>query len=354
MHKAIAGALIAVTAFAGSANADEFYKGKRLTVMINYGVGGPSDVEGRVFARHIGRLIDGHPNIVVQNIEGAGGLTGATWLGEVAPKDGSVLGHLTGVAWRYANNPERFRVNLLSYQFLGYQGATNIYYVRTDVEPGIATPADLLKAKGLVSGGLAPDSSKDLSIRLGLQMLGIEHKHVTSYRSSAHARLAMQQKEINFFAESPPSYRSLVHPDLVKRGVVLPVWHDPAGEDLAVSPEVADLGIPPFHEYFRSVKGRMPSGELWDAYNTVRLVGGGMLRVLALPPGSPAAATEALNVALARMDKDQTYIDDVTKVLGFVPQYVIGPNINQQVRRALTVSPQMRAFMADYINKASK
>jgi tripartite-type tricarboxylate transporter receptor subunit TctC len=50
---------------------DPFYKGKRLTVMINYGAGGPADIEGRIFARHIGRHIEGSPNVIVQNIDGA-------------------------------------------------------------------------------------------------------------------------------------------------------------------------------------------------------------------------------------------------------------------------------------------
>ena len=59
-----------------------------------------------------------------------------------------------------------------------------------------------------------------------LDLLGIPHRHVTSYRSSAHARLALQQGEINFYSESPPSYRAVVHPGIVKEGLAIPVWHE--------------------------------------------------------------------------------------------------------------------------------
>ena len=84
-----------------AADAQEpFYKGKRLTVMINFAAGGPTDIEGRLFARHIARHIAGRPNIIVQNMDGAGGLIGTNWLGEVAPKDGTALGYLTGAAWQ--------------------------------------------------------------------------------------------------------------------------------------------------------------------------------------------------------------------------------------------------------------
>ena len=49
------------------------------------------DVYARVLARHLGRHIPGNPNIVVQNMTGASGLTAANWLYNVAPKDGTVM-----------------------------------------------------------------------------------------------------------------------------------------------------------------------------------------------------------------------------------------------------------------------
>jgi len=70
----VCGSLVAAPAVAD----DPFYKGKRLSVMINYGAGGPADIEGRLFARHIGRHIDGTPNVIVQNVDGAAGLIGTT------------------------------------------------------------------------------------------------------------------------------------------------------------------------------------------------------------------------------------------------------------------------------------
>src|SRR5262245_4147859 len=296
---------LALTIVAGASptRANEpFYKGKRLTVMINYGAGGPADIEGRLFDRHIGKHIEGNPSIIAQNIDGAGGLIGTTYLGEVAPRDGTVLGHLTGMAWRWANDAERFRVDFKTYEFIGYQRSTTVYYVRTDVAPGLKVATDLVKAQGLVSGGLGPDNAKDLLIRLGLEMLGLTHKHVTSYRSSATARLALQQGEINFFSESPPSYRSVVHPGIVKEGLAIPVWHDPEndGDKLVASQQVADLGIPAYHELYQSIKGTAPSGILWDAYNTIRTISGSMLRILALPPHSPRATIDAVSVAVAR------------------------------------------------------
>ena len=55
--------------YAGSALAAEsaFYKGKTLTVLINFAAGGPTDIEGRLVARFIGKHIPGQPAVVVVN-----------------------------------------------------------------------------------------------------------------------------------------------------------------------------------------------------------------------------------------------------------------------------------------------
>src|SRR6516162_10631445 len=52
-----------------------FYHGKTLTFVINFAAGGPTDIEGRIFARHLSKHIPGQPSVVVQNMGGAGGLT---------------------------------------------------------------------------------------------------------------------------------------------------------------------------------------------------------------------------------------------------------------------------------------
>jgi len=336
--------------------ADPYYKGRRLSIMVNYAAGGPTDIEGRLFARHIARHIEGQPGVIVQNIDGAGGLTGTTWLGEIAPKDGTAMGYLTGAAWVYASEPERHRVDFRSYEFLAYQPGTSIYYVRTDVPPGMKEATDIMKARGLVSGGLAADNSKDLLMRLALDMLGLQFRHVTGYRSNNTARMALQQNEIHFFSESPPGYRSVVEPNLVKNGLVIPTHYDPGwnGETIMVPKQVEGLAVLPFHELYRKIKGVPPSGQLWDVYLASLAINSAMQRLLVLPPAAPAAAIEALQAAVLRLNNDKAFADDALKTIGFVPEYVAGPQVNRQVRQALVVKPEIKAFVVDYIKGVNK
>ena len=68
--------LSAALIFAAGTASAQFYKDKRLTVIINYGAGGPTDVEGRLLAKYLARNILGNPTVIVKNRPGAGGIVG--------------------------------------------------------------------------------------------------------------------------------------------------------------------------------------------------------------------------------------------------------------------------------------
>ena len=68
-------------------------------------------------------------------MDGAGGFNGTAYVGEIAPRDGTMVGFLGGAAWLYANEPQRFRTDLRTYEFIAFQPGTTVYYVRTDVAP---------------------------------------------------------------------------------------------------------------------------------------------------------------------------------------------------------------------------
>src|SRR3977135_4043622 len=96
MRRLLGIGILAVAALVSpQARADDvadFYKGKRINLVVSYGTGGGYDVYARVLARHMGRYIPGNPNIIVQNMPGAGSLRGTNYLYNVAPKDGTVFG----------------------------------------------------------------------------------------------------------------------------------------------------------------------------------------------------------------------------------------------------------------------
>lgn len=347
---------MAAAAMPAQAQTDAFYSGKRLTLLINFAAGGPADIEGRLFAKHFVKHIDGHPNIIVQNRDGAGGLIGTNYLGELGPRDGTMAGYLTAAAWNSVIEPASYRVDFASFEFVAFQPVNVIYFMRADTPPGMKSAADLLRANGLVAGGLGVDSSKDLLIRLTLDMLGVPYKYVTGFRSSAPARLALQRGEINFFSESSPSYFAVVEPNLVKTGQAIAVFYDPIhdGKSFAPFKPMDDQSVAGFPEFYRKLKGTLPSGPMWEAYRANLAIDSAMLRTLVLPPGVPAAAVDALRSAVARLNDDPEFAADAQKSLQFVPHYVTGGDLNAQVRRTLVVKPEIRNFVKGYIKNPPK
>jgi tripartite-type tricarboxylate transporter receptor subunit TctC len=74
-----------------SSHAQDFYKGKQISVVVGFGVGGGYDTYARLFARHIGNHIPGKPNVVVQNMEGGGSVRASNYVYVNAAKDGTVI-----------------------------------------------------------------------------------------------------------------------------------------------------------------------------------------------------------------------------------------------------------------------
>ncbi|MEA2986924.1 MAG: hypothetical protein QOD94_3178 [Alphaproteobacteria bacterium] len=350
-------AVVALTAAlpVGDARADDpYYKGKRLSVLINFAPGSSADIEGRLFAKHLVKHIEGQPQLLMQNIEGAGGITGAQYLGEIAPKDGTAIGYFTGQPWIYVTDPSRWRVDLKSFEFVATHGGTTVHFVRKDVKPGIKTPADILKAQDLVAGGITIDTAKDVRMRLVLDMLGVPYKYVTGYRSSAQARLAVQRNELDVFSESPPSYRTMVEPQLVKTGLALPFAYDDLVDPPSLYKQLEGISVPSFPQLYKQVKGTMPSGPLWDIYSINLGLGALMLRVVALPPGAPKQAMDALRSAIEKLNDDKEFAAEALKTLEIVPDYVTAPDLSEKVRARVNITDEQRKLMNDYMRNVPK
>lgn len=345
-------ALIAVCLVCASAHAQPFYAGKTVRMIINFEPGGALDLEGRLYAQHLGPLIEGAPAIVAQNMAGGGGMVGANTMAR-GVKDGTIFGYMSGIGGKAAFEPQTFQgVELSSYEVIGYLPGASIYFARTDVKPGIKRPADILKAENLFAGGLETGANKDLTIRVTLDMLGVKYGYITGYKGTGPARLAMQAGEISFFSDGRASYDTVIAP-LVKSGELIPIYYDSLwnGERATVHRPNADLPVKPFHEFYKEVKGKEPSGQLWDAYVALLAANTALQRVLALPPGTPKAAVDAMRAATAKLNRDGEYAKAAQKMLGFVPEYVTGPDMNERVKKMTAVDPAMRRFIAEYTER---
>ena len=101
--------LAAGTCAASAQSAADFYKGKTVQIVVGFGVGGGYDLYARALSRYLGKHLPGNPNVVVQNMEGAGSVRAANFVYAGSPQDGTVIAAVNQ--------------NMPMYQMLGGAGA---------------------------------------------------------------------------------------------------------------------------------------------------------------------------------------------------------------------------------------
>ena len=108
------------TAGALAAGVADFYKNRPITFMVGFGAGGGYGLYARTLSQHLGRHIPGNPKILMQFMTGAGGVKAANYFYNVAPRDGSVLAHLSNsAALQQVLRPDRIRYDASKLNYLG-------------------------------------------------------------------------------------------------------------------------------------------------------------------------------------------------------------------------------------------
>lgn len=325
-----------------------FYKGKTLTVLINYATGGPTDIEGRLVAKHLPKHVPGQPVIIVNNMPGAGGITATNYLGEVGKPDGLTMAYFTGTFFNILLSDPTMRVDLAKFAYIASIEGASIAYIRKDVAPGLSDAQDILKAQTFRAGGLSMASTKDVRFRMELDLLGAKYQYVTGYNSNSTVRLAVQRNEVQFFVEGLPAYRANVEPQMVKTGLVIPLYANELVEDdgdLKPNPEAPE--ILPFSKLYQMVHKKQPAGQLWDALR-VTYISQGMQRVAMMRPGTPPEAVSALRQGFNAMLKDEEFLADFRKVTRSEPNYRIGVSGDKIVRKLQEAPADVKAFIKKY------
>jgi tripartite-type tricarboxylate transporter receptor subunit TctC len=290
-------ALVAVVGPAAAQSVADFYRGRNVTLVIGFSVGGGYDLYARLLARHIAKHIPGNPNIVPQNREGAGSQRATLYLYNAAPKDGSVFGTFSrsmAVAPLLADAP--FDATRLSW--LGSISSDVSVCMTWHTSP-IKTFDDML-TKPFTMGGLGSQADPDIFALVLRNVFGAKLKLVSGYPGTNDATLAMERGEVNGMCGISWSTVKARHMDWMKAKLVnLPVQFGLRKEaDIPDVPAVTDL-----------VKGD-------EQTRMVKLIlaGQAMARPYAAPPGIPDDRRRALVAAFEATVHDPEFLADAEKL----------------------------------------
>jgi tripartite-type tricarboxylate transporter receptor subunit TctC len=187
-------AVAALASIARAEDAVDFYRGRSISMIIGYSVGGGYDAYARLLAHHIGRHIPGEPSIVPQQMTGAGSLRAANYLFSVAPKDGSVLGTFSrsmGIAPLLGQAEFDSR----KFAWLGSMTDDDTTCVTWNSSP-IKNWSDFL-SKPSKLGGLGADADPDIWALLYKNVFGAKVQLVSGYPGTNDVVLAMERGEVD-------------------------------------------------------------------------------------------------------------------------------------------------------------
>jgi tripartite-type tricarboxylate transporter receptor subunit TctC len=191
---------LALSAFAAlgitaPAQAADFYAGKTMTVIAGYGAGSTYDANARWIARNMKRFIPGEPNMIVQNMPGAGTLTAANYVENIAPKDGTFMVLVArGMAIEPLLGGKGVRYDPQKINWIGSTAReVSVIIVRADT--GVKTLEDATKRQiAVASSGIGTDGYTYPTVLNNL--LGTKFKIVLGYQSGKEMALALERKEV--------------------------------------------------------------------------------------------------------------------------------------------------------------
>jgi tripartite-type tricarboxylate transporter receptor subunit TctC len=242
---------LAVTVAAGGvpAAAQDFYKGKMLTIVAAFPPGGGFDINARLLARHIGRHLAGNPDVIVQNMPGAASLKGVTYLDTAAPRDGTVVAIFNfGQIGDSRMNPQKIKVDFRKFNWIG-SISQDLSVCYTWAALGIKTLAELQKRSIVHMGLTAVGSSSDINQKILKEIFKVPVQQVAGYPGSAEERLAVERGELDgdcgAWSSLPPEWVDGARINVVLRSAPIepPGFPPdvPYAVDIAPGPREADI-----------------------------------------------------------------------------------------------------------------
>lgn len=203
----IIGSIAAALLFASpSIGADDFYKNKQINFVLSSAPGGSYDHNARLVARHWGRYIEGAPNIVVQNMPGAGGIRAANWLYTVAPKDGLSVGMINNtIVFDPLFGNKQAQYDARKFNWLGTPSQETALFVIWHTVP--VQNLEDARQRELIMGASGGGSTPAFFARVLAYVFDLNVKILAGYKSQTESFQAMERGENDGYAS--PFWSSL-------------------------------------------------------------------------------------------------------------------------------------------------
>jgi len=320
------GVLIALAAalHETAATAQDFYRGKTITLFAGQPPGGGIDSEMRLVALFLGKHIPGEPKVLPMNMQGAGGIILGNYLYSVAKPDGLMLGMpgRTGFALAPIISAADTKYDLRRFTWIGSSAASNfVLFMRR--ASNLRTFDDLRNAKRqIVIAGSGSTTANSVMPEVLARYEKLPLRVVRGYPGINDAILAVERGE----ADGVLCQKASLRADLIASGAVVPVF-----QIMNFEP-----GVPLLDDLISDPKEKA----LLDLLSTPQRLG---LPLIA-PPGVPNDITRVLRQSYLAMVASKEYLDEAVKRGLDIGQ----PNTGEELTQA---AAKLTAFPAETVEE---
>ena len=311
--------VLALSSFATASGAQDFYRGKSLTLFAGQPPGGGIDSEMRLVGQFFGRHIPGEPTIVPRNLPGAGGMILGNHLFGVAKPDGLTLGMpgRSGFVLAPLISAADTKYDLRRFTWIGSSASSNfVLFMRR--QSNIRTFEDLRNARRqIIIAGSGSTTANSVMPEVLAKYENLPIKVVRGYPGIIDAILAVERGE----ADGVFCQRASIRSDMLASGSVVPVL------------QVFDMepNLPILDRYISNPKEKA----LLELLSAPQRLG---LAVIA-PPGLPDDLTRILRQSYLKMVESREYVEEAIKRNFDVGRPNTGEEITDYVTNTLMAFP---------------
>ena len=272
---------------------DQFFKGKQIRIIVGLSTGGGYDRAARLVARHIGKYIPGNPDMVVQNMPGAGSVTAANYVWGVAKPDGlTLLAPHNNFYLSQLSGQQEVKFDLPKFQWIGsLENDDMMIFARADAP--FKSMSEVVRQKITPKCGSTGVGSSDYVMSKILEeTIDAQIQHVTGYPGSSEIAIALERGEVQCMGLTISTYYGR-EPFLTWLKTKFVRFLAQSGRKR--DPRVGDA--PTIYELMDEFKTPATKRRVAEAM----LLGGEWARPLMASPGTPADRVTVLRAAYEKV-----------------------------------------------------
>lgn len=337
----VMGGLAALSMVCGPAQAQVSFQGKNITMIIGSRPGGGTDASGRAVAQFLGRYLPGSPNVIVQNMPGASGITAVNHFVHRTQPDGlTVIMGSNSIVDPVIYRNAKAQYDPTTIRMVGGigRGGTVMF-----IAPGAEKRLYDKSQPPVVIGNIGPLPRAGMQPALwSIEYLGWNAKWVAGYPGSQDVMLALDRGEVELSATS----NIFLIEERLKAGTLKILFQTGAleGGKIVGRDEFGDAPI-----FLNQIKGKITDPvaqkafDYWLALSSVD-------KWLGLAPGTPDEILQVYRAAFTKFSVDKEFLELGDKISdGFGP--IAADDVEAFVRTLATTPPEALTYLTRLMQK---